>query len=88
MNRLFLILALLFLLVLPLFSWAGEYPDPNRQTAWNNLTDGVHTLGQSPQQASLTKKRLHKARTKARKHSIYLAEKAKAQASGPITNNN
>ena len=32
-----------------------QYPNPNRQTMWNNLTDCMHTLGQTPQQAKLTK---------------------------------
>jgi hypothetical protein len=79
MNRVLFIMGLLFILVMPQASWAttSKYPNPNRQTMWNNVTDGIHTLGQSPQQAAFTKRRLHNARNKARLNSI---NRAKRQA--------
>ena len=65
-------LALLFLLIVPQISWsaASTYPNPYRQTTWNTFTDKMHTLGQSPQQAQLTVRKLHQARTNARLISI------------------
>jgi hypothetical protein len=74
MNRLFLTVCLVFILVTPQ-AWATmtQYPNPYRQTMWNNFTDGIHTLGQSPYEAKMTKRKLHQARTRARLHSINLA---------------
>ena len=77
MKRRFLMMGLLFILIVPQASGAAtsSYPNPYRQTMWNNLTDGVHTLGQSPKQAALTKTKLHNARTRARVHSINQARR-------------
>jgi predicted PurR-regulated permease PerM len=71
MNRLFFIMGLLFILIIPQ-AWGStsQYPNPYRQTMWNNLTDTIHTWGQSPRQAALTKMRLHNARARARIRSI------------------
>ncbi len=78
MNRLFFMMGLLLILIVPQ-AWGStsQYPNPYRQTMWNNLTDGIHTLGQSPKQAALTKMKLHYARTIARINSI---NRAKRQA--------
>jgi len=76
MNRLLLTLGLLFLLIIPqAWGQTSSYPNPNRQTMWNNMTDGIHTLGQTPQQAKLTKMRLHRQRTLARSKSINQAKR-------------
>jgi len=78
MNRLFLIIALILILITPQ-AWGATspYPNPYRQTMWNNLTDSIHTIGQSPQQAKLTKKRLHNQRTGARIKNMYQARRNK-----------
>ena len=71
MKRVLLIVIFLFILILPqAFATANQYPNTNRQTMWNNLTDSIHTLGQSPQQAQITKARLHYKRRIARQNSI------------------
>jgi 2-keto-3-deoxy-galactonokinase len=78
MKRRFFMMGLLFILIIPQASaTASQYSNPYRQTMWNNLTDGVHTLGQSPKQAALTKTKLYNARTRARVHSI---NRARSQA--------
>jgi hypothetical protein len=71
MNRLILMMGLSLMLALPQ-AWGSttQYPDPNRQTIWNNVTDGLNTLGQSPQDAMFTKRKLHRERTRARLQSI------------------
>ncbi len=71
MNRLFFMMGLLLILIVPQ-AWGSTspYPNPYRQTMWNNVTDGIHTLGQSPRQAALTKRKLHNTRTIARINSI------------------
>ena len=75
MNRLLLTVVLFLTLILPQAWGAGtQYPNPYRPTVWNNLTDGLHTLGPSPQQAKYTKFRLHKARARARIRSINQAK--------------
>lgn len=76
MNRLFLIIGLLFILLMPQ-AWASttQYPNPYRQTMWNNITDGVHTIGQSPRQAAWTKIKLHNARTRQRLMDINAAKR-------------
>jgi hypothetical protein len=82
MKRLFFISALLLILIVP-SAWAisSQYPDPNRQTIWNNITDSVHTLGKSPAQANQIKRRLHNVRKQARIHSINVA-RSKAWMNG------
>jgi len=71
MKRLFLTVAcLLMLTTLSASPALANYPDPNRQTMWNNITDSMHTLGQNPAQARKTKQRLHNARRRARINSI------------------
>lgn len=78
MNRLFLIMGLLLIFIMPpAWGAVSRYPDPHRQTMWNDFTDGLHTWGQTPSQAALTKNRLHNARTRARIMSI---NQAKSQA--------
>jgi hypothetical protein len=69
-------MGLLLILIVPQ-AWGStsQYPNPYRQTTWNNLTDKVHTLGQSPRQATLTKMKLHNARTRARINSINQAKR-------------
>ena len=76
MKRLFLIMLCLLMLITP-SAWAasGRYPDPNRQTIWNNITDGIHTLGQSPAQAKKTKMYLHNTRRLNRQKSINQAKR-------------
>ena len=76
MNRRFFMMGLLFILVVPQ-AWGStsQYSNPYRQTTWNNLTDGVHTWGQTHQQAALTKRKLHNARARARIHSINRARR-------------
>jgi hypothetical protein len=76
MNRLFFILPLLFIFIMPQ-AWGSTspYPSPYRQTMWNNFTDGIHTLGQSPRQANFTKIKLHNKRTQARIRSINQAKR-------------
>ncbi len=74
MYRSLLIICLLFVSIVPQAWGQGkQYPNPNRQTLWNNLTDGINTLGQSPSQAAITKRRLHNERSRARIRSNNLA---------------
>ncbi|MBF0571904.1 MAG: hypothetical protein HQL12_08565 [Candidatus Omnitrophica bacterium] len=63
MNRFFLVISLFIILIMPQ-AWgaSSQPPNPYRQTVWNNLTDGMHTLGQTPQQARSTKMRLRHTR--------------------------
>ena len=70
-----MLVCLLILITSPALASSGHYPDPNRQTIWNNITDGVHTLGQNPTQAKRTKQRLHNARRMARQKSINQAKR-------------
>jgi len=82
MNRLIFTLILLFILIAPQ-AWGqttSQYPNPYRQTMWNNITDSVHTLGQNPQQTKTTIRKLHNARTKVRVQGIIQANKAKRKA--------
>jgi hypothetical protein len=58
----------------------SQYPNPYRQTMWNSMTDSIHTMGQNPQQANLTKMRLHALRTQARLNSIQQAQIAQRKA--------
>jgi hypothetical protein len=76
MNRRFFMMGLLFILIVPQ-AWGStsQYPNPYRQTTWNNLTDSMHTLGQSPRQATLTKMKLHNARARTRVRSINQARR-------------
>lgn len=74
-RLLFMLLCLLMLTTSTAFASSGNYSDPNRQTIWNNLTDGVHTLGQSPIQAKRTKQHLHNARRITRQKSINQAKR-------------
>lgn len=76
MRRLFFMMVCLFMLTtLPALASTGNYSDVNRQTMWNNMTDGLHTLGQSPAQAKRTKQHLHNVRRKARQNSINQAKR-------------
>ena len=77
MRRLLLTMLLLLIFVTPQ-AWAAlksKYPDPERQTMWNNLTDKMHSLGQSPKQAALTKMRLHNERAIVRTKDINRVKK-------------
>ena len=78
MNRLFITFGLLFILIVPQ-AWpaTSQYPDPNRVTMWNSITDSMHTWGQKPRQAQMTKMQLRNARAIARLKSI---KQAKIQA--------
>jgi len=82
MNRLAFIAALVLILITPL-AWGAttaQYPNPYRQTMWNNVTDSVHTVGQSPEEKRLTIRKLHAKRTNARLKSITAANLAKRKA--------
>jgi len=81
MNRFFLIMGLLFILIIPQ-AWGSTsaYPNPYRQTMWNDFTDTIHTLGQKPLQKRVTLMRLHNARTRARLTSINQANQTKVAA--------
>ena len=74
MNKLFIMMCLLFIFIVPQ-AWGSmtQYPNPYRQTIWNNITDDVHTFGQTRPQANRTLRKLHQARTRTRLHSISLA---------------
>ena len=66
------------LLMMPLtqgWSAVNQYPNPNRQTLWNNLTDSINTIGQTPQQAQMTKLKLHALRFNARVQSVIQAKR-------------
>jgi hypothetical protein len=75
MNRILFTMGLLFILIVPQ-AWGQmtQNPNPYRQTMWNSITDGIHTWGQTPRQAALTKTRLHMARARARIKSFNLAK--------------
>jgi hypothetical protein len=76
MKRLLMAMALLLVFIVPqAWGQTSQYPNPNRQTMWNNLTDGIHTWGQTPRQAAWTKMRLHAARSRARFKSINQAKR-------------
>jgi hypothetical protein len=71
MRRLFFVLVcLLVFTTSSALASSGNYPDVNRQTIWNNMTDGVHTFGQTPAQARKTRLHLHNVRRKVRQNSI------------------
>lgn len=78
MNRVFFTLILLFILAIPqAWGQTSQYPNPYRQTMWNNVTDGIHTFGQNARQTKSTLQKLHYARTKSRIQSIMKDRKAK-----------
>jgi len=58
----------------------SAYPNPYRVTAWNNLTNSMHTLGQSPTQAQQTIRKLNYARNKTRLKNISQAQRAAYKA--------
>ena len=58
------------LATMPALAATSQYPDPNRQTMWNNLTDGAHTLGQTPAQAKNTRQHQRMLRRRNRLKSI------------------
>jgi hypothetical protein len=71
MKYLSIIVITLILLITPqAWGFTSQTPSLYRQTMWNNLTDSMHTLGQPPQKAKITKMKLHAARTKARLRSL------------------
>ena len=80
MIRLFFIICLLFANMPQ--SWAtvtsqSQYQSAYRQTTWNNITDSMHTIGQTPKQAAWTKMRLRNTRVTTRINNI---NRAKRQA--------
>ncbi|MDE2028108.1 MAG: hypothetical protein KGK03_05490 [Candidatus Omnitrophica bacterium] len=82
MNRLLLMAFLAMIFMMPQ-AWGytkSPYPNPYRQTMWNDFTDSMHTLGQSPAQANKTKMKLHSLRTQTRLNDINTAEMAKFRA--------
>jgi hypothetical protein len=82
MVRILTILILSALVVMPQ-AWGytqSPYPNPYRQTMWNNLTDSIHTIGQSSSQAKKTRQKLHGQRVKTRLGDISKAEMAKFKA--------
>lgn len=89
MNRQFLMVGLLFILIMPQ-AWGATsaYPDPNRVTVWNKLNYGIKTLGQSPQQAKITELKLRHATASNRIKSINKAAKAKRLAQMKAWQNN
>jgi hypothetical protein len=75
MKRLFFVtVCLLMFITMPAMASSSKYADANRQTIWNNLTDGVNTLGQSSAQAAKTKKHLHAVRRQNRLKSANTAK--------------
>jgi len=58
----------------------SPYPNPYRQTTWNNITDGINTLGQDSQQKQTTLRKLHNQRTRNRLRNISEANRAKLKA--------
>ena len=76
MLRTFVLILLLWLACDLPCSWAGQgqYANSTRQTLWNDLTDKIHTFGQKPAQARLTKTHLHYLRLQARLKSIANAQ--------------
>ena len=78
MNRLFFMIALLFIFIVPqAWGQTTQYANPYRQTTWNNVTDGIHTFGQNAQQKKATLTKLHYARTTNRIQGIMKDRKAK-----------
>jgi hypothetical protein len=80
MNRLIFTIGILFMVGMPSISGAATtspYPNPYRQTMWNDITDTIHTAGQTPQQAQTTLKKLHNTRNRTRIKSINAANRAK-----------
>ena len=77
MNRLLLALCFIFVLIVPQISGATTTPnaDANHVSTWNNLTDSLNTMGQTPQQAKLTRMRLRNARATARLKAINQAKR-------------
>jgi len=75
MKRWFMAVTLLLIFVVPQ-AWGQTAQNAviNRQTMWNNLTDSIHTIGQTPRQAAWTKMRLHAQRARTRFKSITLAK--------------
>lgn len=66
-------LAVTLVLGVPGSSFAGSknaYTDAERQTIFNNITDSIATLGKSPKDARIIKKKRHTARYKARLQKI------------------
>ena len=81
MNRLLWMTGLLFILIVPqAWGQTTQYPNPYRQTIWNNFTDAVHTFGQNSQRTHATLEKLHDARTNARLKSIRQANFARFKA--------
>ena len=82
MKRTLFMLGTLLLLIMPqaFAATTSPYPNPYRQTTWNNLTDSMHTLGQSPTQAQQTIRKLHYARNKTRLKNISQAQRAAYKA--------
>lgn len=71
MNRFILMVGLCFFIAItPALAQSNQYPDPNRQTIWNNFTDSLHTLGKTPAQAKIIRRQLHNQRKYARIQSI------------------
>ena len=76
MKRTLFMLGLILTFAMP-HAWGAttQYPNPNRQTLWNDLTDHMHTLGQNPMQTKQTLMKLHYARSLARQNSINRAKR-------------
>jgi hypothetical protein len=76
MNRLVFLMCLFLIFIMPqAWGYTSKYPNPYRQTMWNNMTDALHTMGQSSGQAKFTKMKLHNARSLARINSINKANR-------------
>jgi hypothetical protein len=82
MKRLIFMLGLLLIFIVPQAYGAttSPYPNPYRQTIWNNVTDAVHTFGKNAPKTKATLKKLHTARARARLQSIGKARQAKMNA--------
>ena len=76
-----IVLSLLLIFMVPQ-AWGSTspYPNPDRQTMWNNLTDSIHTMGQTPQQTKRTLLQLHNKRARTRLDSINRDATAKNKA--------
>jgi hypothetical protein len=77
MKRIIFITTLFIILLIPQV-WASttQYPNPYRQTMWNDFTDKLNTIGQTTTQARMTKIRLHQIRTETRINDINRARRA------------
>ena len=75
MNRLIFMMGLLFIFMVPQAWGANNNPGIYRETLWNKLTDGIHTIGQNPREAAWTKTKLRNERAATRLGNIKRAKR-------------